>query len=157
MAGRFQRRPARGTAPLRYYRSLPRNFWFRIDDSMKDFSNHFRELVKRQLPDDPRVLVPRGVQDLMILATWRLSSDALRPHKRSRMMRIVISQEALKIYARGSDEMRLADDARFIAWFRRQLGGFDPNHDSPLGVEPPAVTWPVDTRILNDPKAGLVE
>jgi hypothetical protein len=29
------------------------------------------------------------------------------------------------------------------------LSTFDPNHDSPLGVEPPAVTWPVGTRALN--------
>jgi hypothetical protein len=29
------------------------------------------------------------------------------------------------------------------------LSTFDPNHDSPLGVEPPAVTWPVSTAILN--------
>ena len=70
---------------------------------MKDFSNHFRELIKGQLSDDPRILVPRGAQDMMILATWRLSTDALRPNKRSRMLRIVIAQEALETYARGSE------------------------------------------------------
>jgi hypothetical protein len=107
---------------------------------MKDFSNHFRDLVKRQLGDDPRILVPRGAQDMMILATWRLSSDAFHPNKRSRMIRVVISQKALQDYARGSDDARLASDERFVAWFRRQLSTFDPNHDSPLGVEPPAVT-----------------
>ena len=30
------------------------------DNCMKDFSNHFRELVERLLPDDPRILVPLG-------------------------------------------------------------------------------------------------
>lgn len=117
---------------------------------MKDFSNHFRELVKRQLGDDPRILVPRGAQDMMILATWRLPSNTLHPHKRSRMIRIVISQEALATYARGNDAERLAGDGRFEAWFRHQLSAFDPNHDSPLGVEPPSVTWPVGTGVLND-------
>ena len=63
---------------------------------MKDYSNHFRDLVERQLGDDPRILVPRGGQDMMILATWRLSGDLFRPNKRSRMIRIVISQEALE-------------------------------------------------------------
>ena len=116
---------------------------------MKDFSNHFRELVKSLLGDDPRILVPRGAQDMMILATWRLSSDALRPNKRSRMIRIVIAQEALETYARGSDDDRRASDERFVAWFKRQLGTFDPNHDSPLGVEPPAVTWQVGPAVLN--------
>lgn len=117
---------------------------------MKDYSNHFRELVARQLGDDPRILVPRGAQDMMILATLRLASEPLRPNKRSRMIRIVISQEALESYANGDAEVRLAGDARFVAWFGRQMSTFDPNHDSPLGVEPPAVTWPVSTRILNE-------
>ncbi len=116
---------------------------------MKDFSGHFRELVERQLPDDSRILTPRGGQDMMILATWRLESDAFRASRRSRMVRIVIVEEALKDYARGSDEARPAGDARFSAWLRRQLGGFDPNHDAPLGVEPPSVTWTLSTFELN--------
>lgn len=116
---------------------------------MKDYSNHFRDLVKRQLGDDPRILVPRGAQDMMILATWRLSGDTLRPNKRSRMIRVVISQEALEDYARGGDDARRAGDERFVAWFRLQLSGFDPNHEAPLGVEPPSVTWPVGASVLN--------
>jgi hypothetical protein len=116
---------------------------------MKDYSSHFRELVELQLPDDSRILIPRGGQDMMILATWRLSTDVFRASKRSRMIRIVISEEALQDYARGNDGARLASDERFTGWLRRQLSSFDPNHDSPLGVEPPAVTWSINTLTLN--------
>jgi len=118
-------------------------------ESMKDFSNHFRRLIELQLPDDPRILVPTGGRDLMILATWRLNTNLPRPNKRSRMLRILISEEALEDYARGSDGVRLASDERFASWFRRQLTTFNPNHEAPLGVEPPAVTWPVNTLDLN--------
>ncbi len=94
---------------------------------MKDYSNHFRELVERQLPDDPGFWSPaRAAQDMMILATWRLSAMRCRPNKRSRMIRIVISQEALKDYAHGSDGVRLASDERLVAWLKRQLSAFDP-------------------------------
>ncbi len=116
---------------------------------MKDYSSHFRNLVEVQLPDDSRILTPRGGQDMMILASWRLAADAFRAAKRSRMIRIVIAEEALQEYARGGDDARLAGDERFGAWLRRQLSAFDPNHDSPLGVEPAPVTWPVSTHILN--------
>jgi len=116
---------------------------------MKNYSNHFRELVELQLPDDSRILMPRGGQDMMILATWRLSTDLFRAGRRSRMIRIVISEEAISDYARGGDDERLASDERFVAWLKRQLSAFDPDHDSPLGVEPPAVTWPVNTLALN--------
>jgi hypothetical protein len=116
---------------------------------MKDFSAHFRKLLEHELPEDPRILIPSGGPDLMILATWRLTSDPARPNKRSRMLRIAISEEALEDYARGSDGVRLASDERFLSWLRRQLSTFDPDHDSPLGVEPPATSWPVSTLDLN--------
>ncbi len=116
---------------------------------MKDFSNHFRQLVEIELPDESRILVPRGGLDMMILATWRLASDAFCASKRSRMVRIVITEQALKDYARGADELRVTSDDRFKLWLRKQLGGFDPHHDAPLGVEPPPVTWTVSTFELN--------
>jgi hypothetical protein len=62
---------------------------------------------------------------------------------------IVISQEALEDYARGSNGVRLASDTRFAAWLQRSLSAFDPDHDAPLGVEPPSVTWPISTLDLN--------
>jgi hypothetical protein len=116
---------------------------------MKNYGAHFRQLVELQLPEDSRILMPRGGQDMMILASWKLTADMFRAGKRSRMIRIVISEEAIQNYARGNDDARLASDARFASWLKRQLSTFDPNHDSPLGVEPTPVTWPVSTLALN--------
>ena len=47
------------------------------------------------------------------------------------------------------DTLRLAGDARFEAWIKGQLLAFDPDHDAPLGVEPPPVTLMCSTRDLN--------
>jgi len=116
---------------------------------MKDFSAQFRSLVEGVLPENSRILTPRGDGGLMILATWRLPADPFRPAKRSRMIRIAITQEALEDYADGSDGVRVASDQRFVAWLCRQFAAFDPHHDAPLGVEPPPVTWPVGTKELN--------
>jgi hypothetical protein len=116
---------------------------------VKDYGAHFRGLVELQLPDDSRILMPRGGQDMMILASWRLTTDMFRASKRSRMIRVVISEEAIQHYARGSEEARRASDERFVNWLKRQLSTFDPNHDSPLGVEPAPVTWPIGTSVLN--------
>jgi hypothetical protein len=116
---------------------------------MKDFSNHFRELIQPLLPDDSRIVMPGGTPDMIILCTWRLTGEMHRPGKRSRMIRIVIAEEALEDYSRGSDGLRLASDARLGDWLRRQLNAFDPDHDAPLGVEPPPVTCPLSTLELN--------
>jgi hypothetical protein len=116
---------------------------------MKDYSNHFREVIERTIPDDSRILLPRGRPDMIILASWKIASDAFRPSKRSRMIRIVISEEAVLDYARGSDDSRRTGDERFVAWLRHKLHDFDPSHDAPLGVEPPVVTWTLSTFELN--------
>jgi hypothetical protein len=115
---------------------------------VKDYAPHFRAMLEDQLPDDARVLMPRGPQDMVMLASWRLR-DPLRPAKRSRMIRIVISQEAIQDYARRDEALRLASDTRFIDWIQRQLKSFDPNHNAPLGVEPAPVTWNLPTLLLN--------
>jgi hypothetical protein len=116
---------------------------------LKDVSGHFRRLIADQLPEDARVLAPDGGPDVIVLVTWRLKNDVRRPRKRSRMIRIVIAEEAIEDYARGSDGLRLASDGRFVAWLQEQLEAFDPDHQAPLGVEPPGVAWLVGTRVLN--------
>jgi hypothetical protein len=115
---------------------------------MKDYAPHLRSLVESHTPDDSRILMPHGGRDMIILVTWRLH-DPLRPSKRSRMIRILITQESLEDYARGNDGHRLASDTRFTEWLQQQLKEFDPNHDTPLGTEPSPVTWNVSTIILN--------
>jgi hypothetical protein len=115
---------------------------------MKDYGPHFRTLAEKSLPESSRILVSGGGPDLLILATWLLG-DANRPAKRSRLVRICISQEALEDYAAGRESVRRASDARFQDWLGARLQAFDPTHEAPLGVEPPAVTWMLDTRELN--------
>ncbi len=117
--------------------------------AVKDYSAHFRELVEEQLPDDARILMPRGGADLMILVTWLLHSDPQRPSKRSRLVRILITEEALQDYDASTAAARLAGDRRCEIWVQLHLAAFDPDHEAPLGVEPPAVTWRLETTELN--------
>ena len=116
---------------------------------MKDFGNHFRAMVEGALPDDSRILIPRGGYGMTILATWALTAEPFRPARRSRMIRIVLSEEAINHYAGCVEGVRVACDARFLSWLKLQLSSFDPHHDSPLGVEPTPVTWQLDTLELN--------
>ena len=116
---------------------------------MKDYTHHLRNLIELQIPQDSRILMPSGGQDLIVLLSWRLKNDDFRPSKRSRMIRIVISEEAIEDYAAGTDGVRLASDARFTSWLQRQLEKFEADHNAPLGVEPPPVIWTLSTLELN--------
>jgi hypothetical protein len=116
---------------------------------MKDFGNHFRSMVEGILPDESRILIPRGGYGMMILVTWALPAEPFRAARRSRMIRIAVSEEAINHYADAADGERGASDVRFLEWLKQQLSGFDPTHDSPLGVEPAPVTWELGTQELN--------
>jgi hypothetical protein len=116
---------------------------------MRDLEQHFRALLEAQLSDDTRILTSAEAGEVTLLVTWRLRNDPGRPHKRSRLIRIVLAREALQDYRRGSAGARLASARRFVAWIRQQLQVFDPDHDAALGVQPPGVVWPIDTITLN--------
>lgn len=116
---------------------------------MKDISGFFRRLVQEQLPDDARILTSFGAGDVIIQATWRLRNDARRPGKRSPLVRIVISVEAVEGYVRRSDEERAASDRRFVEWLQGRLAAFDPDHDVALGAEPARVDWMINGETLN--------
>jgi hypothetical protein len=109
--------------------------------SVKDISDYFRRLVEEQLPEDARILTSFSAGDVVIQASWRLRSDARRPGKRSPMIRIVISVEAVEEYVRRSDEERTASDRRFVDWLKTRLAAMD--------VESAAVDWTVHGPTLN--------
>jgi hypothetical protein len=46
---------------------------------MKDFSAKFHALVKGELPKGSCIVVPRGDNGLLILATWRRPGDPFFP------------------------------------------------------------------------------
>ena len=116
---------------------------------VRDFSPHFRGLLEGLLPKGARVLMPRGGADLILLASWNLPREPGRAARRSRMVRIVMARDALESYAAGDDLLRRSSDMRLVSHWRSHLASFDPNHDTPLGVEPPSVTWAIDALTLN--------
>jgi hypothetical protein len=116
---------------------------------LNDISGYFRRLVEQRLPDDARILTSFRAGDVIVQATWRLRNDRRRPAKRSRLIRIVISVEAVEEYVRSSDEVRRASDRRFLDWLDNRLATREHEHDEPEGVEPAGVEWRVDGSILN--------
>jgi hypothetical protein len=100
-------------------------------------------------PTGTRLIVLTAEDDLVLLASWRLGTDPLRPNKRSKTVRIGISQEALEDYSRGVDGQREYADQRLESLLRRRLAQLDPSHDAPLGTEPPMEKWQISTIELN--------
>ena len=101
-------------------------------------------------PEGARLLeMPRETGDWLLLVSWRVGTDRARPNRRSKTVRVTVSEEALEDYARSPAGPKRAADMRFERWLRRELGAFEPGHDTPYGVEPPVVRWVLGTIELN--------
>ncbi len=110
----------------------------------------WRAIAESVFPADARfVEPPYEPGDWILFVSWKLGTDPTRPNKRSKTVRVVVSEEAVEDYERGSAGERLAADWRFERWLLRRLRGFDPEHQAPLGHEPQAEAWVIETVELN--------
>jgi hypothetical protein len=116
---------------------------------MPDKSERLRAVAERIFPRGARLIAPPGDGEYVLLASWKLGTDPKRPNKRSKTVRVAVSEEAIADYARGANGQRDYSDARFEAILRSKLAGLDPSHDAPPGSEPPIEKWTINTIELN--------
>lgn len=114
----------------------------------------WREIAERVFPEDARIIelparTPHEANEWRLLVSWRLGTDPARPSKRSKIVQIVIDDEALEDYAHSPIGARFAADARLEAWLRAKWESFDGDHDTQERFYPPVVPWKVGTRDLN--------
>jgi len=116
---------------------------------LPDHSHRLRAVAEKVFPTGTRLIAPSGQRDYVLLASWKLGTDPARPNKRSKTVRVVISEEAVADYALGADGAREYAEARCEALLRGRLAQFNPAHDTPLGSEPPVEPWIIGTIELN--------
>lgn len=115
---------------------------------MKGAREHLRSVVVKSFSEAARIVEIEGQAHLVLVISWKLGTDPKRPAKRSKTIRLVIEEEAIKDYAAAPAGHREMADARLQKHLTEQLMRFDPDHQAPLGHEPPLVRWTVGTVAL---------
>jgi hypothetical protein len=116
---------------------------------IKDPHVRLRGVAETVFPTGTRLVALPGEGDLVLLVSWKLGTDPARPNKRSRTVRISVSQEALEDYRGGQEGQREYADQRLASFLHKGLAQLDPTHDAPLGTEAPIEKWQVGTIELN--------
>jgi hypothetical protein len=116
---------------------------------LKDQQERLRSVAEKIFPTGTRLILVPGEGDFVLLASWKLGTDASRPNKRSKTVQIGISREAMEDYAQGVNGQREYADHRLELLLRKRLAQLDPSHDAPLGTEPPMEKWQIGTIELN--------
>lgn len=116
---------------------------------MPNHHDRLRAIAEKVFPTGTRLIAPSGDGDYVLLASWKTGTDQARPTKRSKTIRLAISEEAVADYTRAVDGERDNADVRFEGALRARLATFEPTHDTPLGTEPPIERWTINTIELN--------
>ena len=109
---------------------------------------HLRAVSARSFSPETRVLAIDGLQNLELVISWRLGTDPQRPAKRSKTIRLTIEAEAVEDYAAAPPGQRQLADARLEQHLAQRLRQFEPDHQTPLGREPPIERWVIGTLAL---------
>ncbi len=109
----------------------------------KSFVNEWARLIRPLFPKNTRIEIDAG-NKVILRIDWKLRNDPARPNKRSRLIRVVIPQEAIDDCA----DLEKAG-SRFKKLIEDKLSVFHPDHDSPRCGNPPREVWIVSTFDVN--------
>ena len=109
----------------------------------KPFVNDWIELIRPLFPKDARIEMDAG-NDVVLRIDWKLRSDPNRPNKRSRLIRVVIPEEAID----DCTDFKIAG-SRFKKIIQDKLSVFNPDHDTPKYGSPPIEEWIISTLDVN--------
>lgn len=111
---------------------------------------HWLNLICPLFRKDAYLSVLDLKEDYEVLVSWKLGTDPSRPSKRSKTIRIIVSEEAVEDYLKKSESKRENDDEKLVQFIKSNLENFDPNHDNPMHLpRPEAPPWIAGRDILN--------
>ncbi len=101
----------------------------------RSFVNEWVKLIRPLFPKNTRIEINAG-NDLILRIDWKLGNDPARPHKRSRLIRVVILEEVI---ADCADFEKAG--SRFKKIIEDKLSVFHPDHDTQRCGTPPKEKW----------------
>jgi len=109
----------------------------------KAFVNEWVKLIRPLFPKNARIEID-AEDDVILRIDWKLGNDPARPHKRSRLIRVIIPGEAI-------DDCRDFEEAgsRVKRIFQDKLSDFHPDHNAPKCGSPPKEEWIISPSDVN--------
>lgn len=115
----------------------------------KEIESHFQSVVKNAFPKQAEFHTRDESGEICIYADWKLMDDPDRPNKRSKKIRICITQSAVEDYVCGNEKSKADADKRLKHLVGNNLTSFIPDHNSPAATPVQIVEWVITTEMLN--------
>jgi hypothetical protein len=115
----------------------------------QNIAQHFASIVTAEFPKHADLAPTEENGDLCLYFDWHLRTDPARPNKRSKVILVRITREAISDYANGDDEQRRQTDALLKGFLRTKLAALDPEPTAPAHIVSTPEEWLVETGIIN--------
>ncbi|HME44263.1 MAG TPA: hypothetical protein VKF36_14320 [Syntrophorhabdales bacterium] len=105
----------------------------------KSFVKEWTKLIRPLFPESAEIIEKVAGDDVVLLIDWKLG-----PKKRSRLIRVIVSKEAIT----DCRDFKVAG-SQFEKIIRDKLSVFNPDHDTPEYGSRPTEEWVVKTSDVN--------
>lgn len=87
----------------------------------KKLQHHWLDLIRPLFMKDADLNILYQKDDYEVLVSWKLGTDPSRPSKRSKTIRIIVSEEAVEDYLKKSARQRENDDEKLVQFIITQV------------------------------------
>ena len=111
---------------------------------MVTLPNEWIESIRPLFPKRAQIEVHHSAAQVVLQIDWKLGNDPARPHKRSRLIRVIISEGVMQ----QCRDFKLAGSG-FKQTIERNLSFFCPDHETCLcGVRPKEI-WSISAHDID--------
>jgi hypothetical protein len=115
----------------------------------QDIARHFASIVTTAFPKHADVAPTEEDGDLCLYFDWHLRNDPERPNKRSKIILVRISREAISDYANRDNEQRTRADALLKGFLADRMTALDPEPTAPAHIVSTPEEWLIETGLIN--------
>jgi hypothetical protein len=103
---------------------------------MEKIKEHWINIITENIPKDSYQFLHQ-IDDFCFDINWKLKNDPNRPNKRSRKLRLIISEETMEDYRDANNEAQNKYDQKLKKFITDTMSNFNLDHDTPhLGTVP---------------------
>jgi len=106
---------------------------------MKAIKEHWIDIIKDYFPQEGELFL-HPIRDFCLDVNWKLKNDPNRPNKRSKKLRLIISEETIEDYRDANDGPKNNYDQKLKIFVDEIMAHFEPEHDTPYGRTTPIET-----------------
>jgi hypothetical protein len=115
----------------------------------EDLLDYFVRIMRPLFPANAWIVSGIYGGDYIIQIDWNLENNLHKPNKRSRKIKIKISENAIQDYLDHKKEQGEIYDSRLKNLIHQWYSVFDPHHDAAMTRLTPTENWLISRDLLN--------